>query len=41
MMERELPESHVIEVDDGFISRPDQVGEVVRRLTDRATVEPA
>jgi pimeloyl-ACP methyl ester carboxylesterase len=39
MMARELPESHVIQVDDGFISRPDQVGEVVRRITARATVE--
>ncbi len=39
MMRRELPEAHVIQVDDGFISRPDQVGDVVRRITAPAPVE--
>jgi pimeloyl-ACP methyl ester carboxylesterase len=33
MIRRELPEAHVEAVDDGFISRPDQVAAVVRRIT--------
>ena len=30
---RALPEAHVERVDDGLISRPDQVAGVVRRIT--------
>ena len=33
MIRRTLPEAHVERVDDGFISRPDQVAAVVRRIT--------
>lgn len=33
MMRRELPDAHIQRVDDGFISRPDQVADVVRRIT--------
>jgi pimeloyl-ACP methyl ester carboxylesterase len=36
MMRRELPDAHLVPVDDGFISRPDQVADVVRRITARA-----
>jgi pimeloyl-ACP methyl ester carboxylesterase len=41
MIERELPDAHVVGVDDGFISRPDQVGEVVRRITAHSPAERA
>jgi pimeloyl-ACP methyl ester carboxylesterase len=41
MINRELPDAHVIQVDDGFISRPDQVGEVVRAITARTPAESA
>ncbi len=33
---RLFPEAHVEEVDDGMISRPDLVGDVVRRITSKA-----
>jgi pimeloyl-ACP methyl ester carboxylesterase len=33
MIRRELPDSHLVPVDDGFISRPDQVAAVVREIT--------
>lgn len=33
MMRRELPDAHLVPVDDGFISRPDQVAAVVREIT--------
>jgi hypothetical protein len=36
MSERLFPDAHVVEVDDGMISRPDQVGGVVRRITANA-----
>ena len=37
MMRRELPDAHLVPVDDGFISRPDQVAAVVREITAPAT----
>jgi pimeloyl-ACP methyl ester carboxylesterase len=36
MIRHELPDAHVVPVDDGFISRPDQVGEIVRKITSPA-----
>jgi pimeloyl-ACP methyl ester carboxylesterase len=33
---RLFPQAHVEEVDDGMISRPDQFGEIVRRITSKA-----
>jgi hypothetical protein len=33
---RLFPEAHVEEVDDGMISRPDQFGGIVRRITSKA-----
>lgn len=33
---RLFPKAHVQEVDDGMISRPDQVGDIVRRITSKA-----
>jgi hypothetical protein len=41
MIGRELPDAHVVAVDDGFISRPDQVGEVVCRITAPSPAERA
>ena len=39
MIQRELPEAHTVMVDDGFISRPDQVAEVVREIAASSAAE--
>jgi pimeloyl-ACP methyl ester carboxylesterase len=38
VVERELPQAHVVEVADGWVSRPDETAGVVRRITAQAGV---
>jgi hypothetical protein len=38
VVERELPHAHVVEVADGWVSRPDETAGVVRRITARTSV---
>jgi hypothetical protein len=38
---RLFPNAHVEEVDDGMISRPDQFGSIVRRITSKARATTA
>ena len=38
LIERVLPEAHVVDVDDGVVTRPEQTAAVVRRITAAAAV---
>jgi|SRR5215207_5078338 len=41
LAQRQFPEAHVLEVEDGMVSRPDLVAEVVRRVTSKARATTA
>jgi hypothetical protein len=40
LLRRTLPEANTVEVDDGWVTRPDQCASVVRRLTTPARTAP-